>query len=87
MNLRCFLKAKVIDNDEIQQRLNCSLPEVKQYLMSLYESDYATFFVSLIDVEGFLKVDRYLYKHYRSVGHFYYGSAFPIQGLFTIKYY
>ena len=62
---RVNIKAKVIDNDEIQQRLNCSLPDVKQYLVSLYDSDYATFFVSLIDVEGFLKTDRYLHKHYR----------------------
>ena len=62
---RVEIKSKVIDNDEIQQRLNCSLPDTKQYVTSLYESDYASFFESLFDVESFMKLDRYLYKHYR----------------------
>jgi len=62
---RVEVKSKVIDNDEIQQRLNCSLPDAKQYVTSLYESDYALFFESLFDVEAFMKNDRYLYKHYR----------------------
>jgi len=62
---RVEIKSKVIDNDEIQQRLNCSLPDAKKYLTSLYESDYAGFFESLFEVEAFMKLDRYLYKHYR----------------------
>merc|ERR1712226_158555 len=60
-----FTSTEIMSYDEFQQRLNCSLPDAKKYLTSLYESDYAGFFESLFEVEAFMKLDRYLYKHYR----------------------
>jgi 26S proteasome regulatory subunit N7 len=55
---RTQVKAKVMDNDEIQQRLNSSLPDLNQFLVSLYNSDYSTFFLNLMAVEAWLKGDR-----------------------------
>lgn len=42
-----------------------SLPDVKEYLFSLYNCHYADFFVNLAKVEQLLKEDRYMTAHYR----------------------
>jgi 26S proteasome regulatory subunit N7 len=40
------------------------LPEIKKYLFSLHDCDYATFFKSLAYVEQFMKIDRYFDSHH-----------------------
>lgn len=42
-----------------------SLPDVKDYLFSLYNCQYADFFVNLAKVEQQMREDRYLASHYR----------------------
>lgn len=42
-----------------------SLPDVKEYLFSLYNCQYAEFFVNLAKVEQLMKEDRYMATHFR----------------------
>ncbi len=42
-----------------------SLPDVKDYLFSLYNCQYADCFVNLAKVEQLMREDRYLSSHYR----------------------
>ncbi len=42
-----------------------SLPDVKDYLFSMYNCHYADFFVNLAKVEQIMREDRYLAAHYR----------------------
>ena len=42
-----------------------SLPDVYEYLFSLTNCQYATFFQNLAVVEQKIKMDRYLHQHYR----------------------
>ncbi|CAH1782472.1 unnamed protein product, partial [Owenia fusiformis] len=58
------LREKVIRGSEILEVLH-SLPEVKEYLFSMYECQYESFFKQLAQMEEKLKYDRYLSKHYR----------------------
>ncbi len=41
-----------------------ALPQIKNYLFSLYECRYADFFKSLAYVEQYMKSDRYFNRHY-----------------------
>jgi 26S proteasome regulatory subunit N7 len=57
------LNEKVVKGSEILEVLH-SCPEVKKYLFSLYDCQYADFFQHLAVVEQQLKHDRYLHPHY-----------------------
>jgi len=58
------LRDKVIKGSEIQEVLH-SLPDVKAYLFSLYECQYADFFKELAKVELNLRGDYLAHPHYR----------------------
>lgn len=58
------LRDKVVKGAEIQEVLH-SLPDVKNYLFSLYNCHYADFFLNLIKVEKVLKNDYLAHPHYR----------------------
>lgn len=57
------LRDKVTRGAEILEILH-GLPQIKNYLFSLYECRYADFFKSLAYVEQYMKKDRYLFAHY-----------------------
>lgn len=57
------LREKATRGAEILETLH-GLPQIKNYLFSLYECRYADFFKSLAYVEQYMKVDRYFFKHY-----------------------
>ncbi|KAG9511268.1 26S proteasome non-ATPase regulatory subunit 6, partial [Fragariocoptes setiger] len=61
---RTELRAKVIKGSEILEVLHV-LPDIQEYLFSLYNCQYAKFFEKLAWIEGYLKKDRYLAAHYR----------------------
>ncbi|XP_022645795.1 26S proteasome non-ATPase regulatory subunit 6-like [Varroa jacobsoni] len=61
---RTQLREKVIRGSEILEVLH-GLPDIKEYLFSLYQCQYATFFRRLAMVEGMMKRDRVLSAHYR----------------------
>jgi len=58
------LRTKVTRGAEILEVLH-GLPQVKNFLFSLYECRYADFFKSLAYVEQYMKMDRYLNQHYK----------------------
>uniref|UniRef100_A0A336LFE0 26S proteasome non-ATPase regulatory subunit 6 n=1 Tax=Culicoides sonorensis TaxID=179676 RepID=A0A336LFE0_CULSO len=58
------IRTKVVKGSEIQEVLH-SLPDVKSYLMSLFECHYEEFFKNLTIVEQFLRQDYLLHPHYR----------------------
>jgi len=58
------LREKVTRGSEILEVLH-SLPEVKDFLFSLYDCRYSDFFQRLAQVEQFMKQDRLLSSHYR----------------------
>lgn len=58
------LREKVTRGAEILEVLH-KLPQIKNFLFSLYECRYADFFKSLAYVEQFMKVDRYFHQHYK----------------------
>lgn len=58
------LREKVVKGAEILEVLH-SLSDVYDYLFSLTNCQYATFFMTLSQVEQKIKMDRYLYQHYR----------------------
>lgn len=58
------LREKVIKGSEILEVLH-SLPRVREFLFSLYDCHYATFFKVLAWVEDTMKYDRLLSPHYR----------------------
>lgn len=58
------LRDKVIKGSEIQEVLH-SLPDVRAYLFSLYECQYADFFKELAKVETALCLDYLAHPHYR----------------------
>jgi len=58
------LREKVTRGSEILEVLH-SLPEVKDFLFSLYDCRYSDFFKRLAQVEQFMKQDRLLSPHYR----------------------
>ncbi|KAG0722402.1 26S proteasome non-ATPase regulatory subunit 6 [Chionoecetes opilio] len=58
------LRTKVVKGSEIQEVLH-SAPDLKTYLLSLYECQYQTFFQKLAWVESELRHDRLLAPHYR----------------------
>jgi len=60
---RSALHKEVIKGSEILEVLYQS-PDVKKYLFSLYNCQYAEFFQELGRVEQILKADRYLAPHY-----------------------
>jgi len=58
------LRDKVIKGAEIQEVLH-GLPDVKKYLLALYNCHYSEFFLSLAEVEQKLKRDYMANPHYR----------------------
>merc|ERR1712107_132442 len=60
---RSDLHKQVIQGSEILEVLH-QIPEVNQYLFSLYNCQYAEFFQCLGKVETVLKEDRYMAPHY-----------------------
>ncbi|XP_076260936.1 regulatory particle non-ATPase 7 [Rhynchophorus ferrugineus] len=58
------LRDKVVKGSEILEVLH-SEPFVKDYLSSLYDCQYADFFVNLAKVEEILRKDYFLNPHYR----------------------
>jgi len=60
---RSDLHKQVIKGSEILEVLH-QIPQVNQYLFSLYNCQYADFFQCLGRVEGVLKEDRYMAPHY-----------------------
>lgn len=58
------LRAKVTRGAEILEILH-GLPQIKDYLFSLYECRYADFFKTLAYVEQYMKKDRYFFPHYK----------------------
>ncbi|XP_064632860.1 26S proteasome non-ATPase regulatory subunit 6-like [Lineus longissimus] len=58
------LREKAVKGSEILEVLH-SLPEIRQFLFSLYNCQYGDFFKSLANIEEFLKHDRLLAPHYR----------------------
>lgn len=58
------LRDKVVKGAEIQEVLH-GLPDVKRYLFSLYNCQYADFFENLAKVEVILRNDYLAYAHYR----------------------
>lgn len=61
---RTDLRDKVIKGAEILEQLH-SLPDIQEFLFSLYNCQYKTFFVKLTQVEAFMKSDRFFASHYR----------------------
>ena len=57
------LKTKVMKGAEILEILH-GLPEIRKYLFSLHDCDYAQFYKSLAYVEQFMKMDRYFSSHF-----------------------
>lgn len=55
---------QIVKGSEILEVLH-SLPDVKDFLFSLYNCQYADFFVNLAKVEQLMKEDRYMSAHYR----------------------
>ncbi|XP_053377033.1 26S proteasome non-ATPase regulatory subunit 6-like [Mercenaria mercenaria] len=55
---------QVVKGSEILEVLH-SLPKIRKYLFSLYDTHYGDFFRSLAEVEELMKFDRYLNPHYR----------------------
>lgn len=60
---RTDLRDKVSRNAEILEVLH-GLPQIKNYLFSIYECRYNDFFKSLAYVEQYMKMDRYFEQHY-----------------------
>ncbi|XP_068156869.1 26S proteasome non-ATPase regulatory subunit 6 [Drosophila tropicalis] len=58
------LRDKVIKGSEIQEVLH-GLPDVKQFLFSLYNCQYENFYVHLAGVEKQLRCDYLIHPHYR----------------------
>uniref|UniRef100_U5EX74 26S proteasome non-ATPase regulatory subunit 6 n=1 Tax=Corethrella appendiculata TaxID=1370023 RepID=U5EX74_9DIPT len=58
------LRDKVVKGAEIQEVLH-SLPDVKEFLFSLYNCHYSDFFKTLAQVETVLKNDFLFHPHYR----------------------
>lgn len=61
---RVELRTKVIKSSGILEVLH-DLPDIQEYLFSLYNCQYAKFFEKLAWIETYLKSDRYLAPHYR----------------------
>lgn len=61
---RVELRSKVIKGSGILEVLH-DLPDLQEYLFSLYDCQYAKFFEKLAWLETYLKSDRYLAPHYR----------------------
>eukprot|EP01135_Chromosphaera_perkinsii_P007256 Nk52_evm64s745 gene=Nk52_evmTU64s745 len=61
---RVELKKKVIKSPEVLEVLH-TLPDISEYMNSLYECRYATFFKKLAIVESFFRHDRLLAVHCR----------------------
>ncbi|CAO1424085.1 unnamed protein product [Diamesa serratosioi] len=58
------LREKIIKGAEIQEVLH-QLPDVKEYLFTLYDCHYAAFFIQLMKVESYLREDYMAHPHYR----------------------
>lgn len=56
------LTKKVVEGADIQEVLH-EIPLFKKFIDSLYNAQYADFFVALAEVEGILKADRLLAAH------------------------
>lgn len=56
------LTKKVVNGSDINEVLH-DLPLFRKYIDSLYNAQYAEFFVALAEIEQFLKKDRMLAKH------------------------
>lgn len=61
---RSQVKKSLIDNPDIQQGLHFNKP-LREFLTSLYDCDYKTFFLRLADVETLMRQDMLLYCHYK----------------------
>lgn len=61
---RVELRSKVIKSSGILEVLH-DLPDIQEYLFSLYNCQYSKFFEKLAWVETYLKSDKYLAPHYR----------------------
>lgn len=61
---RVELRTKVIKSSGILEVLH-DLPDIQEYLFSLYHCQYSKFFEKLATIEGFLKMDSFLAPHYR----------------------
>jgi len=60
---RTQLRTKVVKGSEILEVLH-GLPHIRKFLFSLYECQYADFFLALGEVEAQMKYDRLLCSHY-----------------------
>jgi len=58
------LREKIVRGSEILEVLH-SLPDIRQFMFSLYNCQYEEFFKQLAYVEQVMKHDRYLAPHYR----------------------
>lgn len=61
---RSALKKQVVENSTILQALH-GLPEIREFLLSLYDCDYAKFFETLANIERQLKENYILHPHYQ----------------------
>ena len=61
---RTQLREKVVKGSEILEVL-FEEQNIKKYLFSLYDCQYAEFFIRLAEVEKILHEDRYFHPHYR----------------------
>lgn len=61
---RTDLQEKVVKGAEILEVLH-SLPDIQEFLFSLYNCQYKMFFVKLTQVESFMKSDRFFSSHDR----------------------
>jgi len=61
---RVELRQKVIKGSEVLEVLH-GLPDIREFLFSLYECQYALFFQKLAWIEQYLKTDRIFAPHYR----------------------
>lgn len=61
---RVDLREKVVRGAEILEVLH-SLPDIQEFLFSLYNCQYRVFFLKLSQVEVYMKQDRFFSPHYR----------------------
>ncbi|XP_044764985.1 26S proteasome non-ATPase regulatory subunit 6-like isoform X2 [Coccinella septempunctata] len=61
---RRSIKKKIIENHRVRETLS-SDPETESFLFSLYNCNYAEFFITLAKIEHRLKTDHYFHMHYQ----------------------
>ena len=61
---RAELKKRVLSAPEVLEVIH-NLPHFQSFAASLYECQYAAFFQALVEMEQFMKQDKYLVRHYK----------------------